>query len=93
MTSGLAVVRADFARLDPGWMEESDSATFKAFFPGLPCQARNRNGLPYTLQWLANQNIATQIGRNLKLSSCVNLDLNLSLTAVTGAILLVEIGA
>ena len=47
MTSGL--VRADFARLDPGWMEESDSATFKAFFPGPPCQARHRNncnGLP-----------------------------------------------
>ena len=82
MTSGL--VRADFARLDPGWMEESDSATFKAFFPGLPCQARNRNGLPYTLQWLANQNIATQIGRNLKLSSCcANLDLNLSSKCVS----------
>ena len=51
MTSGLAVVRADFAllRLEPGWLEESDSASFKAFFPGLSNQSRNVNDLLYIL--------------------------------------------
>ena len=52
MTSGLALVRADFAllRLDPGWLEESHSASFKASFPGLPNQLRNVNNFPYILQ-------------------------------------------
>ena len=64
MTSGL--VRADFAllRLDPGWLEESDSASFKAFFPGLPNQSRNVNDLPYMYVYcngLTNQNLAIQI--------------------------------